>query len=111
MANEEYQKNYSENGFWNKIKTVSGKVGKSGILNALKLYYAMKLGKATAIQYASIIGALGYFICPVDAIPDIVPVLGFTDDIAVLSAAVAGIGACKDPEVVRMAQQKLDEWF
>jgi uncharacterized membrane protein YkvA (DUF1232 family) len=40
-----------------------------------------------------LLAALGYFILPADAIPDIVFGLGFTDDIAVLTAAIAAVRA------------------
>jgi uncharacterized membrane protein YkvA (DUF1232 family) len=40
-----------------------------------------------------LIAALGYFVLPADAIPDIIFGLGFTDDIAVLTAAIAAVRA------------------
>lgn len=39
------------------------------------------------------LGALLYLITPMDAIPDITPLLGLTDDAAVIAAAVASLGA------------------
>jgi uncharacterized membrane protein YkvA (DUF1232 family) len=39
-----------------------------------------------------VVGALLYFILPVDAIPDITPVIGFADDAAVIAAAVSSLG-------------------
>lgn len=39
----------------------------------------------------TLLGALGYFVLPVDALPDIMPFLGFTDDAAVLAAAIAAV--------------------
>ena len=49
-----------------------------------------------------IIGALGYFISPVDAIPDIVPVVGYTDDLGALAIALAAIAAhIKDEHVAK----------
>ena len=36
-------------------------------------------------------GALIYFLSPVDAVPDVIPIVGFLDDAAVLAGAVAGI--------------------
>ncbi|MDF1608201.1 YkvA family protein [Hoeflea sp. YIM 152468] len=46
-------------------------------------------GKARAV----LLGALAYFVMPVDAIPDILAVVGFSDDIAVLSLAIATVRA------------------
>ena len=37
---------------------------------------------------AVLLGTLAYFVVPADAIPDILPVLGFTDDAAVLAGAI-----------------------
>ena len=39
----------------------------------------------------TLLAALGYFVLPVDAIPDIMPLLGFTDDAAVIAAAIAAV--------------------
>lgn len=39
------------------------------------------------------IGALVYLISPIDAIPDIIPGLGLTDDVAIILAAVAKLAA------------------
>lgn len=39
----------------------------------------------------TLLAALGYFVLPIDAIPDIMPLLGFTDDAAVIAAAIAAV--------------------
>ena len=101
---------YSEKSFWDKMKKIGKKASKELIIAALKLYYAMVLGKATPTQIVTIIGALGYFISPVDAIPDFLPG-GFADDAAVITAAVATLQCCSDPEVVVAARTKASEWF
>ena len=56
-----------------------------------------------------IYGALGYFISPIDVIPDFIPVVGFTDDIGVLAAAVAA--SYIDAEAKAKADAKLAGWF
>ena len=38
---------------------------------------------------AMLAGALAYVVCPIDVIPDIIPVVGYLDDIGVLGCAVA----------------------
>mgnify|MGYP001514346229 FL=1 len=109
--NNRYKDCYSENDFWKKIRKYAKKAGKELVLNVLKLYYAMALGKASPKQIATIIGALGYFISPIDAIPDVTPGIGFLDDGGVIALAVATLACCSDPEVVAAANAKLKEWF
>ena len=58
-----------------------------------------------------IFGALAYFVAPIDAIPDITPVVGFTDDLAAILGALAVVAAHITPEVKRQAADKLTEWF
>lgn len=107
----EYQKDYSEESFWKKLTQFAVKAGQEVVFNALKLYYAMSLGKVTKEQVVLIVAALGYFICPIDLIPDVMPVVGYTDDAAVLAGLVVVISACSDPEVIAAATSKLKEWF
>ncbi len=59
----------------------------------------------------TIYGALAYLISPIDAIPDFVPVVGFSDDLAAMAAAIAVVTAYITPEVIRRAKQKMAELF
>jgi uncharacterized membrane protein YkvA (DUF1232 family) len=58
-----------------------------------------------------IVGALGYFISPVDAIPDIIPVAGYTDDLGVLTMAFATVAMHVKDVHGDMAKEKLKQWF
>jgi len=58
-----------------------------------------------------IIGALGYFISPVDAISDFIPVVGYADDLGVLTLAIATVAAYITYNVKAQAHEKLTEWF
>lgn len=108
--NSKYKDSYSDSGFWGKIAECASKAGRGAIENALRLYYAMEKGKANAPQIAAILGALGYFISPVDLIPDFLPG-GLVDDAGVLATAIGTLACCADPEVKRAAQDKVREWF
>ena len=55
-----------------------------------------------------LLGALAYFVMPVDAVPDILPVLGFTDDAAVMAAAIASVRNSILPQHREMARATLD---
>ena len=57
----------------------------------------------------TLLGALGYFVLPVDALPDIMPFLGFTDDAAVLAAAIAAVAGSITVEHRARAKKVLAE--
>lgn len=101
----DYGDNYSDSGFWNKVK----KLGKKVLKPALQLYYVMKESSTPFDTKGLIIGALGYLILPIDLIPDFIPVAGYTDDLAALLAVVK---MCKEhitPEIERKVRKDLGE--
>ena len=108
---EQYQGNFSESGFWNKVKKVAQKAGAKVIYVALILYYELMDPNVSPKEKAIIIGALGYFILPIDLIPDAIPVAGFTDDLAALMAAYAYVKTHLTSGVKFQAQNKMREWF
>lgn len=57
----------------------------------------------------TLLAALGYFVLPIDAIPDIMPLLGFTDDAAVIAAAIAAVAGSITPEHRERARKALAE--
>jgi uncharacterized membrane protein YkvA (DUF1232 family) len=57
----------------------------------------------------TLLAALGYFVLPLDALPDIMPLLGFTDDAAVIAAALAAVAGSITPEHREKAKQALAE--
>lgn len=73
-------------GFWRKLTHQAGKLPFAEDL--LAAYYCA-FDRRTPLQVrAVLIGALAYFVVPFDGVPDIVPMLGFTDDAAMLAAAM-----------------------
>jgi uncharacterized membrane protein YkvA (DUF1232 family) len=55
----------------------------------------------------TLLGAIGYFVLPVDAVPDFLPLVGFTDDAAVIAAAIASVAAAIRPEHREKARETL----
>lgn len=98
----------TQDSLWKKIKQCAKKAGKELIRNVLILWYAFPA--ASAGDKAIIVGALAYFISPLDVIPDYLPG-GFVDDAGVVAAAVAKIRVCASPEVIAKADQKIVDWF
>ena len=108
---EQYQEHYSESGLFNKIGNVCKKAGMKAIYYVLLLYYVL-IDENTPLKHKGmIIGALGYFILPVDLIPDLLSGIGFADDIAALTACLKTIHDNITPSVKKKAMQKLTDWF
>ena len=78
---------------------------------ALVLYYLSRSNEVPMSAKLKIYGALGYFILPTDAIPDVVVALGYTDDLAALAWALYSMAKYITPEIKQQAEEKLQQWF
>jgi uncharacterized membrane protein YkvA (DUF1232 family) len=98
---------YVRRRFWRKVLRTLGRV--PFIDQAIAAYYAA-IDPATP-RYAKgmLMAALAYFILPADTIPDVLAVLGFSDDAAVLFMAVKTLSAHIKPEHVQHARAFLEE--
>jgi len=107
----EYSAQFSEESFWDKLKNFAIKAGKEVIEKALALYYCLQDKDTPVWAKTVIVGALGYFISPIDAIPDALPVVGFSDDLGVLVLALASVAAHIKEEHKKKAQEAIKQWF
>jgi uncharacterized membrane protein YkvA (DUF1232 family) len=113
MTNEPngYERQYTESGFKDKLIHYAKAAGREVVEKALWLYYASRSPETPIWAKTAIYGALGYFISMIDAIPDLTPIVGYTDDLGVLVAAIATVSAYITPEVKSRANEKLRQWF
>jgi uncharacterized membrane protein YkvA (DUF1232 family) len=72
--------------FWKKLKQVAAKIPFTEDL--LAAYYCAFDSQTPRHVQLALLGAIAYFILPFDFVPDMLPALGFTDDAAVLAAAI-----------------------
>ena len=107
---QKYGTYYSDNRFWKKVERVAKKVGATVLLPVFTLYYMLQDDKVSLQHKAYIVGALGYFILPIDLIPDgILPVIGFTDDIAVMTLVLKLVKDSITPEIKARANARVSE--
>lgn len=79
----------SPESFWNKVRDVAGKVP---FLNEIVAVWYCAIDPATPVRAKAILmGAVAYFVLPFDVIPDMIAGLGYTDDLAVLMAAIRAV--------------------
>ena len=82
--------------FWRKTRRVAARIPFAEDL--LAAYYCAFDRDTPLGVKATLIAAIAYFVLPLDAIPDVLPVLGFTDDAAVLAIAIKLVASSIRPE-------------
>lgn len=87
----EEKSNYIEENLWTKLERVGNKIRFAKDVKALYKY--MKDKNVSWYRKSIVIGALIYFITPIDAIPDIAPLIGYLDDLGVISAVLKFLGS------------------
>jgi uncharacterized membrane protein YkvA (DUF1232 family) len=110
-SENEFSKAYSDAGFWDKAKRAARVAGEAVLTPALTLYYTALDPKTPVWAKTVCFSALGYFVTPIDAIPDLTPAVGYSDDVGVLVAASATVAAHVTAAHVRQAKDALRDWF
>lgn len=110
-ASDIYKHEYTDDSFWSKLGRFAKIAGKEVVEKALWLYFAAARPDTPAWARATVYSALGYFILPADAIPDLTPAVGFADDLGALTLAITTIAAYIDAEVKEKAREKISKWF
>ncbi|MES2751867.1 MAG: YkvA family protein, partial [Pseudomonadota bacterium] len=82
--------------FWIKIKAVAARLPFAEEL--LAAYYCAFDRETPRHVQASLLGAIAYFVLPFDFVPDMLPVLGFTDDAAVLATVIRMVASHIRPD-------------
>ena len=83
-------------GFWRKARKFAARLPFAEDL--LAAWYCA-FDRATPMQVkAALVGALAYFVLPLDVMPDVMPLLGFADDAAILATALRLVASHLRPE-------------
>jgi uncharacterized membrane protein YkvA (DUF1232 family) len=82
---------YVEERLWNKVENAGSKIRFASDVKALFRY--MRDSSVPWYRKSIVIGALIYFISPIDAVPDFAPFFGYLDDLGVIMAAIKYLGS------------------
>jgi len=93
-------------GFWTKLGGLAAQIPFAEHL--LTAYYCAFDRDPPVHVRAALLGALAYFVIPFDGIPDILPVLGLTDDAAALAVAIRMVFTHITPAHRAAARDALD---
>lgn len=93
--------------FWGKLKRVAGRIP---FIDDLVAAYYCAMDQETPLRVRGmLLGALAYFILPIDMIPDVIAGFGYTDDAAVLATVVSLVAAHIKPKHRAAAAKALDK--
>jgi len=108
---ESYGDKFSKTGFLDKIAKIAKRAGSKLVYAALVLFYTLQSKEVSIKDKGMIVAALGFLISPIDAIPDAIPIVGLSDDLAVLLFVLDKIWGDVPEDVKEKAKNKLSKWF
>ena len=106
-----YAGSYSNEGLLEKIGKYAKQIGLKLMYEVLLLWYVLEKDDLPTDVKLKIYAALGYFISPLDLVPDLLPVVGYTDDAVAVGLAFGIAHMYIDEEVRRKAKAKIDDIF
>ena len=102
---------FSEESLREKLARHALDAGREVVEKVLWLYYAAQRPDVPRWAKLTIYAALAYFVLPTDAVPDLLPGIGYADDLGALSAALLTVAAYVDEDVKQRARLRLQTWF
>ena len=108
---QKYEQHYNESSFLDKVTKYGKLIGINALYKAVQLWFVMQNPDVPATTKAVIMGALGYLIAPLDFLPDLMPVLGYTDDFVAITFALIKVQGYIDEEVERKSKHLLAKIF
>ena len=108
---QKYEQHYNDSSFLDKVTKYGKLIGINALYKAVQLWFVMQKPDVPAATKAVIMGALGYLIAPLDFLPDLMPVLGYTDDLVAITFALIKVQGYIDDEVERKSKKLLAKIF
>lgn len=108
---QKYEQHYNDSSFLDKVTKYGKLIGINALYKAVQLWFVMQKPDVPAATKAVIMGALGYLIAPLDFLPDLMPVLGYTDDFVAITFALIKVQGYIDEEVERKSKNLLAKIF
>ena len=108
---QKYEQHYNDSSFLDKVTKYGKLIGINALYKAVQLWFVLQKPDVPASTKAVIMGALGYLIAPLDFLPDLMPVLGYTDDFVAITFALIKVQGYIDEEVERKAKNLLAKSF
>lgn len=99
---------HDDRSFFDKVKSSFAAVGEVGLEKTFLCWHVLSDPDTPRWAKTTIAGALAYFVMPIDAVPDVLPMIGYSDDIGVLSTALLAVGASIKTKHHALAKASVD---
>lgn len=86
-------------------------MGQQTVYAILLMFYAYREKETPAWAKRIIVGTIGYVLTPFDAVPDLSPIVGYTDDLGVLSFGLVAIASHINDSVRINARRQMGSMF
>ena len=100
-----------EESFTQKLKKFAGRLGREAAEKLVAMYYCMLDPDTPGGAKATIVGAVAYFVLPLDLIPDVLLGVGYTDDVAAIGMAFTTVVKSIKPEHLQAAKAQVAKLF
>lgn len=108
---EDYQKHFNPGALRSKLKHFAGVMGRELVTHSLTLYYMSRDPAVPNDAKLMVFAALGYMILPTDFIPDLIPGVGFSDDLGALVITISTLSKHITASHRERAKVMADKWF
>lgn len=104
---EKYAEHYDEKTFWDKVGSLPRAAAGQVLHKALVARELMLDSGVPLWAKACLVSVLGYFVLPVDLIPDVLPGFGYADDVALLAMVLANLEWLATDEIKARAMERM----
>jgi len=108
---QQYIEHYNESDLKKFLVVFSKKIGKEVVLYVMIVYTLLRDSEVPTKVKVVLMAALGYLILPTDLICDLLPIIGFTDDVAFLTYVISSASEYITPEIKEKAKEKMGNWI
>ena len=96
---------------WGRISRHSSEIGQQTAYALMLMYYAFRSKRIPLYARSIVFGTFGYFLAVFDTVPDLIPLIGYTDDLGVLSFGLVTIAAYINDDVRIQARKAVRRVF
>lgn len=111
MDSRDHSDAYKPAEFLGKVVSTARTIGRTSAEKLLVMYHALRDSDTPTWAKTTLVAALGYYVFPLDAIPDFIPIVGYSDDFMVVAGALATVAYHIKPEHKERARAQAAAWF